>query len=303
MELTKPTLVIMAAGMGNRYGSLKQLDTFNKEGDTLIDFSIYDALRAGFGKIVFVIRKSFEKDFKQRFDNKLFGKIKVTYVYQELNTVPTEFYNQERVKPWGTGHALLMAKDVVKENFAIINSDDFYGLESFKIMAEALQKNDLNSFDASLIAYPLKNTISEHGYVSRGQCKLDSKGFLRNIIERTHILKDGGVLNYKNEDGSLTHIDEDTLVSMNFWGFTPKLFEFAEALFLNFMKLHQHNLKAEFYIPFIVNEIINARLGKVDVLKTNSKWFGVTYKKDKEVVELEISKLKKKNVYPVNLWS
>lgn len=303
MELTKPTLVIMAAGMGNRYGSLKQLDTFNKEGDTLIDFSVYDALRAGFGKIVFVIRKSFERDFKQRFDNKLFGKIKVTYVYQELNTVPTEFYNQERVKPWGTGHALLMAKDVVKENFAIINSDDFYGLESFKIMAEALQKNDLNSFDASLIAYPLKNTISEHGYVSRGQCKLDSKGFLRSIIERTHILKDGGVLNYKNEDGSLTQIDGDTLVSMNFWGFTPKFFEFAETLFLNFMKLHQHNLKAEFYIPFIVNEIINAKLGKVDVLKTNSKWFGVTYKKDKEVVELEISKLKKKNVYPVNLWS
>ncbi|TXG36083.1 nucleotidyltransferase family protein [Seonamhaeicola maritimus] len=303
MELTKPTLVIMAAGMGNRYGSLKQLDTFNKEGDTLIDFSVYDALRAGFGKIVFIIRKSFEKDFEQRFDNKLFGKIKVNYVYQELNTVPTEFYNQERVKPWGTGHALLMAKDVVKENFAIINSDDFYGFESFKIMAEALQKNDLNSFDAILIAYPLKNTISEHGYVSRGQCELDSKGFLRSIIERTHILKDGGVLNYKNEDGSLTQIDGDTLVSMNFWGFTPKLFEFAETLFLNFMKLHQLNLNAEFYIPFIVNEIIKTNLGKIDVLKTNSKWFGVTYKKDKEVVELEISKLKNKNVYPVNLWS
>ncbi len=300
--MEKPTLVILAAGMGSRYGGLKQMDTFTPEGDTIIDFSIYDALQAGFGKFVFIIRKSFEKEFKKNIDSKLQGKAEVAYVYQELENVPDKYINPERIKPWGTGHALLMAKDVVKENFAIINGDDFYGKEAFEVMAKSLMTKDKTSYEFNTMAYLLKNTVSEHGYVSRGECQVDENGFLTDVTERTHIEKIDGKLMRKNDEGHFIPIDENTIVSMNFWGFTPKCFNFGNRLFEEFLEANKINLKAEFYIPSIVNDILKSGKATVEVLKSDAKWFGVTYKEDKEIVQNAIRELKTKNAYPKNLW-
>ena len=302
MSSNKPTLVILAAGMGSRYGGLKQIDSFTPEGDTIIDFSIYDALQAGFGKFVFIIRKSFETEFKEILDKKLGGKAEAIYVFQELEDVPEKYQNDERIKPWGTGHALLMAKDVVKENFAIINADDFYGKEAFEIMAKSLIETDSESYNFNMIAYLLKNTVSDHGFVSRGECEVNEEGYLTDITERTHIEKIEGKLVRKDDNGKFISIDENTVVSMNFWGFTPRYFEFGEQLFLDFLENNKENLKAEFFIPYIVNEILSSGVASVEVLKSNAKWFGVTYKKDKEIVQKAIERLKNDNVYPTNLW-
>jgi choline kinase len=298
----KPTLVILAAGMGSRYGGLKQIDTFTPEGDTIIDFSIYDALRAGFGKFVFIIRKSFETEFKAIFDKKLEGKAEVAYVYQELDSVPEKYINPERTKPWGTGHALLMAKDSITENFAIINADDFYGKDAFEVMAKSLIEKDKTSYDFNTMAYLLKNTVSDYGFVSRGECQVDNNGFLTDVTERTHIEKTKEGIMRKNDDGKLIPIDENTVVSMNFWGFTPKCFEFGTSLFEAFLEANKTNLKAEFYIPSIVNEMLKSKTASIEVLKSNAKWFGVTYKDDKEIVQKAIEELKSKQVYPTNLW-
>ncbi|UMB52396.1 nucleotide-diphospho-sugar transferase [Lutibacter sp. A64] len=298
----KPTLVILAAGMGSRYGGLKQLDTFTPEGATIIDFSIYDALQAGFGKFVFIIRKSFEKEFKAIFDKKLEGKAEVVYVFQEIDDVPEQYQNPERTKPWGTGHALLMTKDVVKENFAIINADDFYGKEAFKVMAQELVKIDPNSYNFNMMGYLLKNTVSEHGFVSRGECEVDENGFLTEINERLHIEKVNNYLIRKDENGVFVPIDGDAVVSMNFWGFTPKCFEFGASLFEKFLEENKGNLKAEFFIPLIVSEILKSGKATVEVLKSDAKWFGVTYKEDKEIVQKEIELLQKNKSYPAKLW-
>jgi UTP-glucose-1-phosphate uridylyltransferase len=300
--MEKPTLVILAAGMGSRYGGLKQIDVFTPEGDTIIDFSLYDALRAGFGKFVFIIRKSFEKEFKEIFNKKLEGKAEVAYVYQELENVPEKYSNPDRTKPWGTGHALLMAKDVVKENFAIINADDFYGSEAFDVMAKSLMKKDKESYEFNTMAYLLKNTVSDHGFVSRGECDVNENGFLTGVTERTHIEKIDGKLVRKDDNGEFVEIDENAVVSMNFWGFTPKCFEFGNQLFEQFLEETKTDLKAEFYLPSIVNEILKSGKASVEVLKSDAKWFGVTYKEDKEIVQKAIGKLKKQNVYPRNLW-
>lgn len=302
MSDNKPTLVVLAAGMGSRYGGLKQLDKFTPEGDTIIDFSIYDALEAGFGKFVFIIRKSIEAEFKAEIEKKLHGKAQVEYVFQELDKVPEGYMNPDRVKPWGTGHAMLMAKDCVKENFAIINADDFYGKEAFESMAEYLRATDKDSYDFSMMAYLLKNTISDYGFVSRGECEVDEDGFLTEVTERTHIEKIDGQLLRKDEKGNMIPIDENSVVSMNFWGFTPKCFEFSEDLFEDFLKHNKDNLKAEFFIPLIVNEFLKTGTAKVKVLTSEAKWFGVTYKEDKEHVENEIGVLKGKKKYPKNLW-
>ena len=303
MSTTKPTLVILAAGMGSRYGGLKQMDSFTPEGDTIIDFSLFDALQAGFGKVVFIIRKSFEKEFKALFNKKLAGKVKIDYVFQEIENVPREFLNSERIKPWGTGHALLMVKDIVKENFAIINADDFYGREAFDAMAIQLRNTDKNSANFSMVAYPLKNTVSEYGYVSRGECAVNEKGFLIDIIERVRIETIDGVLKSENEIGQMTPINEETMVSMNFWGFTPKCFEFGNALFLEFLEENRENLKTEFYLPTIVNKMLMAKKATVKALESNSKWFGVTYIEDKETAQKEICKLKDMGLYPIKLWN
>tara|TARA_R110002049_G_scaffold993_2_gene7085 strand:+ start:19525 stop:20433 length:909 start_codon:yes stop_codon:yes gene_type:complete len=302
MIMNKPTLVILAAGMGSRYGGLKQMDAFTPEGDTIIDFSLYDALRAGFGKFVFIIRKSFEEEFKAIFNKKLEGKAEVSYVYQELDSVPKKYINPERTKPWGTGHALLMAKDAVKENFAIINADDFYGAEAFQVMAKSLAEKDKASYDFNTMAYLLKNTVSDHGYVSRGECQVDANGYLVDVTERTHIEKINGELMRKDDDGTFIPIDENTIVSMNFWGFTPKCFEFGGRLFETFLDTNKENLKAEFYLPSIVNEILKSEKASVEVLKSDAKWFGVTYKEDKVIVQKAIENLKERGVYPTKLW-
>lgn len=298
----KPTLVILAAGIGSRYGGLKQLDTFTPEGDTIMDFSIYDAIQAGFGKIVFIIRKSIEKEFKEVFNKKLAGKVEVDYVFQEIEYVPKKYQNSKRKKPWGTGHALLMAKDAVKENFAIINADDFYGKDAFNTMAKSLMDTNQESFEFSTMAYLLKNTVSDHGFVSRGECMVNNQGYLTGVIERTHIEKINNQLMRKDDNGNYIPIDENTVVSMNFWGFTPKYFEFGNKLFEEFLELNRSNLKAEFFIPLIVNEILKSDKATVKVLKSNAKWFGVTYKEDKEIVQHKIEQLIKQNIYPSKLW-
>ena len=300
--MSKPTLVILAAGMGSRYGGLKQIDSFSPEGDTIIDFSLYDALQAGFGKFVFIIRKSFEKEFKEIFNKKLEGKAEIAYVFQELENVPEKYINPERTKPWGTGHALLMTKTAVKENFAIINGDDFYGKEAFEVMAKSLSKKDMNSYDFNTMAYLLKNTVSEHGYVSRGECLVSDKNYLVDVTERTHIEKIDGKIIRKDDDGTYILIDGNTVVSMNFWGFTPRFFEFGGALFEKFLEMNKENLKAEFYIPNIVSEIVKSNRATVEVLKSDAQWFGVTYKDDKPIVQKAIEQLKNNSIYPKHLW-
>ena len=303
IKKNKPTLVILAAGMGSRYGGLKQMDTFTPEGDTIIDFSLFDAVQAGFGKVVFIIRKSFESEFKAIFNKKLSGKVDVEYVYQELENVPEKYINPERVKPWGTGHALLMTKGVVKENFAIINADDFYSRQAFDAIAEQLRNTDENSYDFSMVAYSLKNTISDNGYVSRGECTVNENGFLTDVTERVRIEKVDGILKSEDENKNMVPIDKDTTVSMNFWGFTPKCFEFGNELFLEFLEKNKKNLKAEFYLPTIVNKMLESEKASVKVLESGSKWFGVTYSDDKEKAQKEITKLKENGVYPTKLWN
>lgn len=296
------TLVILAAGMGSRYGGLKQLDTFTTQKETILDFSIFDAIEAGFTKVIFIIRKSFEKEFKAVFNDKLKGKITIEYVYQELEAIPKTYINPERTKPWGTGHALLMCKNIIKENFAVINADDFYGKKAFKTIAIKLKETKSESYDFSMIGYILKNTLSENGYVSRGECTIDKKGNLTEIRERTRIETVQGVLKFENEYKKMIPIDENTIVSMNFWGFTPKCFEFIEPLFLKFLEKNKENIKAEFYIPSVVNTMLASKKVAVKVLETSSKWFGVTYNEDKEKVKNEIRKLKENGLYPKNLW-
>lgn len=299
----KCTLVLLAAGIGSRYGGLKQLDKFTPQGDTIIDFSIYSALKAGFNKFVFIIRKSLDEEFKALFEKKLKGKAEVRYVYQELDCVPDKYVNPKRTKPWGTGHALLMAEDVVKENFAIINADDFYGQEAFVTMFNALVDKDKNSFDFSTIAYLLENTVSEHGYVSRGECTVSKNNFLNKIVERKHIELIKGKTMLKDSSGKFIPIDGKTIISMNFWGFTPRCFEFGNQLFEKFLENNKTDLEAEFFLPSIVSEILKSKIASVEVLKSDAKWFGVTYKKDKPIVKKAIQELRDKGIYPKNLWS
>ena len=300
--MKKLTLVVLAAGMGSRYGGLKQMDTFTSQGDTIIDFSIYDALQAGFQKFVFVIRKSIEKDFRATIENKLKNKAEVKYVFQEVNNVPEKYKNSKREKPWGTGHAVLMTKNVVNENFAIINADDFYGREAFNDIAKQLIETKENNFEFCMVGYALKNTISENGYVSRGECFVNKEGYLTNVIERTRIETIDGFLKFEDEKGKMVSIDKETTVSMNIWGFTKNYFGYGEKLFLDFLEKNKENLKAEFYLPFIVNSLLASKKATVKVLKSKAKWFGVTYNEDKENVEKEIKKLKEAGVYPINLW-
>lgn len=297
-----PTLVILAAGIGSRYGGLKQLDTFSPQGDTIIDFSIYDAIQAGFKKIVFIIRENLLQEFQEVFEPKLKGKAAVDYVFQELDRVPDAYVDPNRTKPWGTGHALLLTKDVVEDNFAIINADDFYGRESFITMANALNKIDPTSYHFNMVAFQLKNTVSDHGYVSRGECKVSKEGYLEDVTERTHIEKQDDKILVEKENGTLEPIDPNTFVSMNFWGFTPKCFEFGWELFTDFLEQSKGNIKAEFFIPTVVNDMLHADKVCVEVLSTPEKWFGVTYKEDKAIAQQEIKKLKDNAVYPVQLW-
>jgi len=301
--MTKPTLLILAAGIGSRYGGLKQLDKVGPGGEAIIDYSIYDAIHAGFGKVVFVIRKSIEADFKAFIGSKLDGKINVEYVFQELDKTPAGVaVNPDRQKPYGTGHAVLMAKDAIKENFAVINADDFYGRDAYTTIAKYFDSLDLSSNDNCMVGYQIKNTLSDHGYVSRGQCTSDSEGFLKDVIERTHIEKKSDGIFFEDEQKNNMLLDENTLVSMNFWGFTPMFFKQLENRFPKFLNDNAQEIKAEFFIPTVVNEMIEEKIGKTKVLESTAAWFGVTYQEDRPVVVESIQKLIKEGKYPEKLW-
>ncbi|NJB82624.1 sugar phosphate nucleotidyltransferase [Wenyingzhuangia aestuarii] len=298
------TLVVLAAGMGSRYGGLKQMDTMSDEGDTIIDFSLYDAIEAGFKKVVFIVREEFIDQFKDKFDAKLKGKIEVAYVCQELDKVPSGYpIDPERKKPWGTGHALLVTKGVVKDNFVVINGDDFYSREAFQTIIGELAKLDKDSHNMCMVGFNLDKTISENGYVSRGQCYVNKKQELTDVVERTHIEKIEDKIYRKDDEENLVVMDNNTTVSMNFWGFTPKFLEALETDFVDFMKERSAELKSEFFIPTVVNNVIQSGKGVVTVLKSDAKWYGVTYAEDKPVVTKAIKELKKQGVYPKHLWS
>lgn len=297
----KPTLLILAAGMGSRYGSLKQMDGLGPNGEAIIDYSIYDAIRAGFGKIVFVIRHSFAEPFKEHFQAQKFGgDVKFEFVYQELEYLPEGYSVPEgRVKPWGTNHAVMMAKDVIKEPFAVINADDFYGKESYQTMADYLRSIEGTKGKYSMIGYRLENTLSDFGSVSRGVCETDSNGLLTTITERTAISRKGDKVVFAEGDTE-TELDPTCPVSMNFWGFTPEYFDYSEKVFKEFLDgaLASGNLKAEFFIPYIVDKLIARGQASVKVLDCDAKWFGVTYKEDRPFTVEKINALISAGVYP-----
>ncbi len=298
------TLVVLAAGMGSRYGGLKQLDKVGPSGEAIIDYSIYDAIQAGFNKVVFVIRKDIEQDFRHFVGKKFEGKIAVEYVFQEIDKLPKGVeVPKDRVKPWGTGHAVLMASEVVKENFAVINADDFYGRAAYVAIADYLRSLQSDTYDNAMVGYLLKNTLSDHGYVSRGQCHSDDQGFLIDVVERTHIERKGHAIVYDDAASGELELDENTLVSMNFWGFTPMFFKALETQFNAFLVQNKTELKAEFYIPSVVNQMIENAVAKTKVLQSEASWFGVTYQADKPIVVQNIKALVDKGIYPVDLWA
>ncbi len=295
------TLVLMAAGIGSRYGGLKQLDSIDQEGNAIIDYSIYDALDVGFNHIIFIIRRELHVDFLKRFSHLQSESVTFSYVFQELTDVPEEYKNNDRKKPWGTGHALLSLRHLVKNNFAIINADDLYGRKSFEVMYNALF-NSLNDDRFYMVGYQLQNTLSPYGTVSRGECLLDKHNNLVQVIERTAINKVNNHLMYKTPNGDSESLSEDTVVSMNFWGFTPFIFQFAESMFMDFLKQNYNHPKEEFYLPSIVNKAIEQNILPIGVISTDSIWHGITYKEDKTKLVKAIKVLKTNKIYPENLW-
>ena len=302
--MVKPTLLVLAAGMGSRYGSLKQMDGVGPNGEAIIDYSVYDAIRAGFGKVVFVIRHSFEQEFKEVFNAERFGhKIAVEYVFQELDYLPEGFtLPSERVKPWGTNHAVMMAKDVIKEPFAVINADDFYGREAYKTIGDYLVELSESRNRYCMVGYQVNKTLSENGTVSRGVCTVDEEGNLTGMVERTQIERVNGTIVF-HDGGADEPLAEDTPVSMNLFGFTPDYFDYSEAFFKEFLAANIENLKSEFFIPLMVNKIISEGTATMRVLKTTSNWFGVTYKEDKPQLVAKIEELIEAGIYPKNLWN
>lgn len=302
----KPILLVLAAGMGSRYGSLKQMDGLGPCGEAIIDYSIYDAIQAGFGKVVFVIRHSFADAFKQIYSPERFGgKIDVEFVYQELDYLPEGFSVPEgREKPWGTNHAVMMAKDVIHEPFAVINSDDFYGREGFQVVADFLRSVEGCRGKYALVGYFLKNTLSEFGSVSRGVCELDDNACLSTVTERTAIQRKADGKVYYAEKGQDHEVSEDSVVSMNFWGFTPDYFSWSEELFKVFLASDdvKTNPKAEFFIPYVADVLIKRHDASFKVLNCDAKWFGVTYKEDRPDVVAKIGRLIEQGVYPRSLW-
>ena len=298
----KPTLFILAAGMGSRYGGLKQLDGLGPNGETIMDYSVFDAMRAGFGKVVFVIRKDFEEDFRNVVLSKYADHVPCEVCFQGIDNLPEGFTrNPERTKPWGTNHAVLMAKDIIKEPFMVINADDFYGKESFEVMAKFLL--DVNGQEGKycMAGYRVGNTLSEHGTVSRGVCATDKMGFLTDVVERTAIENKNGHVVYQ-DNGVDVEIPFETPVSMNMWGFTPEYFTYAEEAFKAFLTENAQELKAEFYIPTVVNDMIKAGKATCQVLDTTAKWFGVTYADDRQMVVDKIQALVDAGVYPNKLF-
>jgi len=294
----------MAAGMGSRYGSLKQMDGLGPGGETIMDYSIYDAIRAGFGKVVFVIRNSFADDFRAVFSAARFkNQIGVEFVMQELDKIPAEFIlPTERTKPWGTNHAVMMAGDVISEPFAVINADDFYGRHAFAVLGDYLRGLGGKSDSYCMVAYELGKTLSELGAVSRGVCTTDSEGNLATVVECTHIERVEGSIKYKDEAGAMVALDAKTTVSMNMWGFTPDYFAHSTRLFTEFLRANLSNSKSEFFIPLVVNKLVADKTAKLKVLTTDSEWFGVTYQGDRPKVVEKLHSLIGRNEYPEKLW-
>lgn len=305
--MKKPVLVIMAAGMGSRYGGLKQIDSVDEQGHIIIDFSIYDAIQAGFEKIIFIIKKEIEKDFKEKIGDRIAKLVEVEYVYQEVEKLPEGFALPEgRQKPWGTGHAILCCRDVIDGPFAVINADDYYGVGAFRMIYNALlQVQEKDACSCVMVGYVLENTLTENGSVSRGVCEVDEKGYLQGIVERTKIQKCSGGAEF-SEDGGATWqpIAADSTVSMNLWGFQASVMEEVSASFERFLKeeVPANPLKSEFFLPSVVQQMLEAGKASVRVLRTEDKWFGVTYREDKEKVVEAIAQLKRKGNYPEKLW-
>lgn len=300
----KPSLVILAAGVGSRYGGLKQIDKLGPNGETIIDYSVYDAMNAGFDKVVFVIRKSIEQDFKEAIADKYSGKIAVDYVLQEVDRVPAGIeVNPERVKPWGTGHAILMAAEKIDAPFAVINGDDFYGADGFVAMGSYLSTLPASSdHKYAMVGYRLGNTLSENGYVSRGVCSVNGTQDLTNVVEHTQIERKNNRIEAFDTENNVIELAENTPVSMNFWGFTPSLFNHLESMFSQFIAENASNLKAEFYIPTVVNNLIHSNVVEAKVLDTTAQWFGVTYQEDRQTVVDKLAALHQAKVYPSPLW-
>lgn len=302
----KPTLLLLAAGMGSRYGGLKQLDGLGPNGETIMDYSIYDAIQAGFGKIVWVIRKDFEQDFREKILSKYEGHVPCELCFQSIEDLPEGFKVPEgRQKPWGTNHAVLMAKDIIKEPFCVINCDDFYNRDCFKVIGKFLSELPEGSKNRyAMVGFRVGNTLSENGTVARGICSKDANENLQTVVERTEIERHDGNVQYKDENGEWVTVADNTPVSMNVWGFTPDYFEYSEAYFKEFLSdpANMTNLKAEFFIPLMVNKLINEKTATVQVLDTTSKWFGVTYAADRDSVVAKIQKQIDEGVYPNKLF-
>ncbi len=297
----QPTLLILAAGMASRYGSMKQIQGFGPSGETIMDYSIYDAIRAGFKKVVFIIREDFAEDFKNIFEPKLKGRVEIDYVYQDLHAFTGDYpVPAERTKPWGTAHAVLCAKDAIKEPFAVINADDFYGRDAFE-KAYSFLINGVSDDLYCIIGYELAKTLSDNGTVSRGVCQVDEKDNLVSIAERTKIYQDGDKITYEENDQKF-EVPFDSKVSMNFWGFPPTMFDYTEKIFGEFLKEQGANPKAEFFIPIIGDKFIRDGKGSIRVIPTSAQWFGVTYKEDAPGVQASLNALISKGEYPSNLW-
>lgn len=299
----KPTLFVLAAGMGSRYGGLKQLDPLGPNGETIMDYSIYDAMQAGFGKVVFVIRKDFEEDFRNKILSKYEGHIPVEVVFQSTDALPEGFTcPADRTKPWGTNHAVLMGKDVIKEPFAVINADDFYGRDAFAVMAKDLMRERDKKGDYCMVGFRVGNTMTENGSVARGVCTTKD-GLLSSIVERTAISYDANHdIVFNDENGVECHLEPTTPVSMNLWGFTPDYFDYSEREFVKFLEKDLNTPKAEFFIPLVVDALINSGEATVKVLDTDSKWFGVTYAADRPGVVEKFAELHNNGTYPAKLF-
>lgn len=302
--MSKTQLIVMAAGIGSRYGGLKQIDPIGPSNEIVLDYSIYDAIKAGFSKVVFVIRKDIENAFRRTVGKNIESRIETEYVFQELSNLPAGFaVSENRTKPWGTGHAVLCAEKSVTAPFAVINADDFYGAESFRILNDYLARSaDTDTYDYCMVGFRLKNTLSDHGHVARGVCTADETGTLQEITERTKIVKSGAGAQYTENDEDWHAIPADSIVSMNMWGFTPSFMNELANRFPHFLNENRTDPKAEFFIPTVVNELLMEKKATVTILPTSEKWFGVTYREDKPAVKNAIQNLVNSGVYPEILW-
>jgi NDP-sugar pyrophosphorylase family protein len=299
---SKITLLVLAAGMGSRYGGIKQIDGFGPNGETIMDYSLYDALRAGFGKVVFIVREEILDIVKEKFGSRLAGRAEVEYVVQTLDKhVPPDYRNDQRPKPWGTGHAMLCARDVIHEPFAVINADDFYGAEAFENVVNFFRTNTEGENTHALVGYTLKHVLSDHGSVSRGVGEEDEHGYLTGVTERTNVQRINGKIIAREKEGDV-ELNPEAKTSMNFWGFYPTIFPITERLFVEFLKEHHQNPKAEFFIPILANTLVKSGEGKIKVISGGDTWFGVTYPEDKPEVMARIRALIDAGKYPAKLW-